>query len=169
MFRQWIIIGVATPALLAALLAAGPLGADVLSMPEGASEPQSLEPQSLEPQSLEPQSLEPQSFEPQEPHEPQSFEQSFEQSSEQPAYQRPEPSITLPGRGMSMSQVESRFGPPRQKYPEVGEPPIIRWVYRDFTVYFEYQYVINSVAHQLVPTAPTEPAATAPPAADSLY
>lgn len=56
-------------------------------------------------------------------------------------------SITLPGRGMSMISVEERFGQPRTKYDEVGDPPITRWVYSDFTVYFEYQYVINAVAH----------------------
>jgi len=43
--------------------------------------------------------------------------------------------------------VEERFGTPRTKYDEVGDPPITRWVYPDFTVYFEYQYVINAVAH----------------------
>lgn len=64
-----------------------------------------------------------------------------------PALQEPDHSITLPGRGMSMLQVEERFGTPRKKFDEVGDPPISRWVYPDFTVYFEYQYVINAVAH----------------------
>ena len=54
-------------------------------------------------------------------------------------------SVTLPGRGMNMTQVEEKFGPPLQKLPEVGDPPIIRWVYPNYTVYFEYQFVINSV------------------------
>jgi len=62
---------------------------------------------------------------------------------DQPA---PEQSLTLPGRGMSMTAVEERFGTPRTRYDEVGDPPITRWVYPDFTVYFEYQYVINAVA-----------------------
>jgi len=53
--------------------------------------------------------------------------------------------ITLPGRGMTMEQVEAKFGPPRERLPSVGEPPITRWVYDDFTVYFEYQYVIDAV------------------------
>ena len=53
--------------------------------------------------------------------------------------------VTLPGRGMNMTQVEEKFGPPLQKLPEVGDPPIIRWVYPNYTVYFEYQFVINSV------------------------
>ena len=54
-------------------------------------------------------------------------------------------SVTLPGRGMNMTQVEEKFGPPLQKLPEVGEPPIIRWIYSDYTVYFEYEFVINSI------------------------
>lgn len=53
--------------------------------------------------------------------------------------------VTLPGRGMNMTQVEEKFGPPLQKLPEVGDPPIIRWIYPNYTVYFEYQFVINSV------------------------
>lgn len=60
-------------------------------------------------------------------------------------------SITLPGRGMSMTQVEDRFGTPQQKLPEVGDPPIIRWIYPDFTVYFEYQYVIDAVSNVVGP------------------
>ncbi len=64
-----------------------------------------------------------------------------------PALQEPDHSVTLPGRGMSMLQVEERFGSPREKFDDVGDPPITRWVYPDFTVYFEYQYVINAVAH----------------------
>ena len=53
--------------------------------------------------------------------------------------------VTLPGRGMNMTQVEEKFGPPLQKLPEVGDPPIIRWIYSDYTVYFEYEFVINSI------------------------
>jgi hypothetical protein len=51
----------------------------------------------------------------------------------------------LPDRGMSMDQVEARFGAPYEVQPAVGEPPITRWVYQDFVVYFEYQYVIHCV------------------------
>ncbi|MDZ7805040.1 hypothetical protein [Thiohalophilus sp.] len=73
-----------------------------------------------------------------------------------PALQEPDHSVTLPGRGMSMLQVEDRFGTPREKFDEVGDPPITRWVYPDFTVYFEYQYVINAVAHDAM-AAPGSP------------
>ena len=60
--------------------------------------------------------------------------------------------VTLPGRGMNMTQVEEKFGPPLEKLPEVGDPPIIRWIYPNYTVYFEYQFVINSVLN--APSAP---------------
>lgn len=79
-------------------------------------------------------------------------------------------SVTLPGRGMNMTQVEEKFGPPLHKLPEVGDPPIIRWVYPNYTVYFEYQFVINSVLNSTagapVPQAPEveAPAETAPEA-----
>ena len=55
------------------------------------------------------------------------------------------PQRELPGRGMSMRQVEDRFGPPREIKPPVGNPPITRWVYKDFEVYFEGSHVIHSV------------------------
>ena len=54
-------------------------------------------------------------------------------------------SVTLPGRGMNMTQVEEKFGPPLEKLPEVGDPPITRWEYSNYTVYFEYEFVINSI------------------------
>lgn len=64
-----------------------------------------------------------------------------------PAEQQPaqEYTIQTPGRGMTMSQVEERFGSPVTKHDAVGEPPITRWDYSGFSVYFEHQYVINSV------------------------
>ena len=57
-------------------------------------------------------------------------------------------SMTVPGRGMHMPQVEARFGAPQEKMPAVGKPPITRWVYPNYTVYFEYDIVIDSVLHQ---------------------
>ena len=50
-----------------------------------------------------------------------------------------------PSRGMSMAQVEARFGSPTDKLAAVGNPPITRWVYPGFTVYFEGQHVIHAV------------------------
>lgn len=55
--------------------------------------------------------------------------------------------VSVPRHGLTMNQVEQRFGPPEGKVAAVGDPPIARWVYPEFTVYFEHQYVINSVVH----------------------
>ncbi|GAB4302208.1 MAG: hypothetical protein Kow0096_23570 [Thiohalomonadaceae bacterium] len=63
---------------------------------------------------------------------------------EDSAAMQPAP-MELPVRGMSMQQVETRFGAPQEKLPAVGKPPITRWIYPDYTVYFEHQYVIHSV------------------------
>ena len=57
-------------------------------------------------------------------------------------------SFTLPGRGMTKDQVEERFGTPSEKEQPVGEPPITRWVYGNFTVYFEYDIVLHAVLHK---------------------
>ena len=54
-------------------------------------------------------------------------------------------SIKLPVKGMSMAQVETQFGRPLEKFAPVGTPPITRWIYRDYTVYFEYTYVVHAV------------------------
>lgn len=53
----------------------------------------------------------------------------------------------LPGNGMSMAEVERRFGSPAERAPAVGEPPITRWTYDDYSVYFEHDLVIESVLH----------------------
>lgn len=50
-----------------------------------------------------------------------------------------------PPRGMSMKSVEARFGAPVNRQPAVGQPPITRWDYPDYSVYFEYQHVIHAV------------------------
>jgi hypothetical protein len=56
-----------------------------------------------------------------------------------------ESSVERPSRGMSMSAVEARFGQPANRHSAVGEPPITRWDYPGFAVYFEHQYVIHAV------------------------
>lgn len=53
--------------------------------------------------------------------------------------------MAMPVRGMHARDVESGYGAPLEKIPPVGEPPISRWVYPDYTVYFEHQYVIHTV------------------------
>ncbi len=54
-------------------------------------------------------------------------------------------SAERPSRGMSEQSVEARFGTPAAKVAAVGEPPISRWEYADFIVYFEYDKVIHAV------------------------
>ncbi|MDP9066064.1 MAG: hypothetical protein M3O06_09395 [Pseudomonadota bacterium] len=55
------------------------------------------------------------------------------------------PDLPTPRRGMTMNQVAVKFGDPASKLPAVGNPPISRWEYRGFVVYFEHQHVIHSV------------------------
>jgi hypothetical protein len=53
--------------------------------------------------------------------------------------------INTPVRGMSMDNVRDVFGEPRDIRGPVGEPPITRWDYRGFSVYFEHHLVLHSV------------------------
>ncbi|MFU8878093.1 MAG: hypothetical protein ACNA7E_08115 [Wenzhouxiangellaceae bacterium] len=53
----------------------------------------------------------------------------------------------LPTNGMSAVEVERRYGAPNQRHSPVGDPPITRWVYDDYSVYFEYDVVLESVLH----------------------
>ena len=59
----------------------------------------------------------------------------------------------MPARGMSMQQVEARFGAPADRLdPRGGQkrqwPTINRWTYPTFTVYFEKNKVIDAVANK---------------------
>ncbi len=55
--------------------------------------------------------------------------------------------IQRPERGQTRQQVESLFGSPLERMDAVGEPPISRWAYDKYTVYFENDYVIHSAVH----------------------
>lgn len=57
------------------------------------------------------------------------------------------PEISVPLTGQSMEKVENQYGPPLEKMTPVGEPPITRWRYAEYTVYFEHEHVIHSVIH----------------------
>ncbi len=50
-----------------------------------------------------------------------------------------------PARGMTMDQVTRRWGEPTGRDAAVGEPPITRWSYAGFVVYFEHQHVVHTV------------------------
>jgi hypothetical protein len=56
-----------------------------------------------------------------------------------------ESDVITPARGMTMDQVATKFGTPVSKVPAVGKPPISRWEYPGFIVYFEADHVIHSV------------------------
>jgi hypothetical protein len=56
--------------------------------------------------------------------------------------------VERPQRGMTMSAVEQQYGKPETVVEAVGEPPITRWVYDNFTVYFEHNRVIHAVVHR---------------------
>jgi hypothetical protein len=53
--------------------------------------------------------------------------------------------VATPSRGMSMDQVMAKFGAPVSKDGPVGRPPITRWEYPGFVVYFEHEHVIHTV------------------------
>jgi hypothetical protein len=52
---------------------------------------------------------------------------------------------TPPARGARMHAVESAFGEPSAKHEAVGTPPISRWDYPGFVVFFENDRVIHAV------------------------
>lgn len=59
--------------------------------------------------------------------------------------------LERPVNGMTKEEVDSTFGAPQEMNDPVGDPPISKWVYRDFTVYFEYGTVLHSVLHHQQP------------------
>lgn len=59
-----------------------------------------------------------------------------------------EQSIDMPKRGLSMNQVINQYGEPLTKKAAVGSPPITEWQYENYSVYFERQWVIKSVAYK---------------------
>lgn len=56
--------------------------------------------------------------------------------------------LLRPRSGLSMSSVREKFGEPTSIQDAVGQPPITRWRYPVYTVYFEHQHVINVVVHR---------------------
>ena len=62
--------------------------------------------------------------------------------------------VAAPPRGTSMAAVEARFGAPAERHAPVGQPPITRWVYPSFVVFFEYSHVVHAVTRRPAPAAP---------------
>lgn len=54
-------------------------------------------------------------------------------------------SISRPTRGMHMAEVKRRFGAPLKRHAAVGQPPITRWDYARYSVFFEDHIVIHTV------------------------
>jgi len=55
--------------------------------------------------------------------------------------------VDHPARGSTMQSVENHFGAPVSKHAAVGKPPITRWDYPGFSVFFENDRVLHSVAN----------------------
>ena len=76
-------------------------------------------------------------------------DQEFEHTTETisiPLFQKNmQSNLPLPTRGSTAQSVESTFGSPLKKHPAKGKPPITKWDYEQFTVYFESSYVIHNV------------------------
>ena len=53
--------------------------------------------------------------------------------------------FNVPQRGLSMNQVTATYGEPLMKFDSIGNPPITKWEYPEFLVYFEKSWVIRSV------------------------
>jgi hypothetical protein len=76
-----------------------------------------------------------------------------------------ESDVAMPTRGMTMTQVAAKFGTPVTKVPAIGKPPISRWEYPGFVVYFEADHVIHSVVPSSPPAGSEAPNSEAPGAA----
>ena len=60
------------------------------------------------------------------------------------------PQIQTPRNGLTMSQIRQQFGSPTTELPAVGEPPISRWEYKGYSVFFENDLALHSVVHHPV-------------------
>ena len=53
--------------------------------------------------------------------------------------------LDVPRRGTTMDAVRAKFGAPSQEEAAVGKPPITRWDYPNYSVFFEYDKVLHTV------------------------
>jgi hypothetical protein len=80
-----------------------------------------------------------------------------------------ESQVDRPKRGVTMDEVEKRFGAPVTRHATVGggsaqRPPITRWDYSGFSVFFEGDRVIHSVVTNGEAPTPAVAAAASPSA-----
>jgi hypothetical protein len=71
-----------------------------------------------------------------------------------------EAQMNVPKRGLTMNEVEKQFGAPVTRHPTVGgssahQPPITRWDYSGFAVFFERDRVIDAVVTGAEPSPQT--------------
>jgi hypothetical protein len=63
------------------------------------------------------------------------------------------PAGDTPRTGMNMGSVRAKYGNPAQEHPAVStsgdplHPPITRWDYNGYSVFFEHEVVLHSVVH----------------------
>ena len=64
------------------------------------------------------------------------------------------PSIETPRAGMNMESVRAKYGNPVREHPAVSttggplHPPITRWDYNGYSVFFEHDLVLHSVIYR---------------------
>lgn len=56
--------------------------------------------------------------------------------------------MDVPANGTTTAEVRARFGEPIMVHATVGDPPITRWEYDRWSVYFEYDLVLFTVLHK---------------------
>jgi hypothetical protein len=56
--------------------------------------------------------------------------------------------MELPHNGLKQAEVRARFGEPAATHAPVGDPPITRWDYDGWSVYFEHDLVLFTVLHK---------------------
>lgn len=66
-----------------------------------------------------------------------------------------QPAVDMPTKGMSKERVKSLFGEALEEVPAKGQPPISRWRYQEFTVYFDSNTVIHCVRNFQPKASPT--------------
>jgi hypothetical protein len=56
--------------------------------------------------------------------------------------------MSVPQNGQTKAEVEAAFGAPQTTSDPVGDPPITRWTYPHWTVYFEFDHVLFTVLNK---------------------
>lgn len=54
--------------------------------------------------------------------------------------------VSKPVSGQTKDQVVQKYGMPLSKATKIGSPPISKWHYPTYTVYFEFNRVIHAVS-----------------------